>query len=181
MPSDRRGKDPNSLKNLRPIKPGETLNPTGINAKHPVTDEYRVLGPSPLPERIRNKLNLALGTDYLKPGATWNQANALRRYMEAVMSDGGAASSKELREAQEGKVMQRLEIAAGLAPAPAAPPSITLIGVFPPGFQALPNIGKVIDVKQPTPNAPGDEASATAGGEKSLNGASNVTTPGDNH
>jgi hypothetical protein len=179
MRGDRRGKNPNSLKNLRPMKRGETLNPTGINAKHPVTDEYRVLGPSPLPELIRNKLNLALGTEYLKPGATWNQANALRRYMEAVMSDGGAASSKELREAQEGKAPQRLEIAAGLAPAPAAPPSITLIGVFPPGFQALPNIGKVVDVKQPTPNTPGGEASATAGGENSLNGAGNVTTPGD--
>jgi hypothetical protein len=113
-PNDRRGKNPNSLKNLRPpIKPGEVLNPLGINAKTPMTDEYRVTAADSIPELIRRKLNDALGEEILKPGATWAKANALRRFIHAVMEEGGVRSSTEIREAIEGIAPHRIEIAAG--------------------------------------------------------------------
>jgi len=112
-PGDRRGKNPNSLKNLRPMKPGETLNPTGINAKTPMTDEYRRCAADPIPESIRKKVNAIIGEEVLRPGDTWARANALRRFMHAVMDESGVRSSAEIREAIEGVAPHRIEIAAG--------------------------------------------------------------------
>jgi hypothetical protein len=128
MLGDRRGKNPNSLKNLRPMKPGETLNPTGINAKTPMTDEYRKCAADPIPESIREKLNARIGEEVLEPGDTWARANALRRFIDAVMGEGGVRSSAEIREAIEGIAPHRIEIAAG-GPVSANWPSIVLIPV----------------------------------------------------
>ena len=105
-----RGKNPNSLKNLKPAKPGQILNPRGINRKRPITDRYFQWSEEPLPEILRTKMNASVGEELLKPGATWAEANALRRFMDALM-EGGQPSSKEIREAIEGKAPQRIEIA----------------------------------------------------------------------
>ena len=113
-PCDRRGKNPNSLKNLRPpIKPGEVRNPLGINAKTAITDEYRVCAAKAVPEAIRRKLNKAIGEEVLMPGDTWARANAMRRFIHAVMDEGGVRSSAEIREAIEGTAPHRIEISAG--------------------------------------------------------------------
>ena len=55
-PHDRRGKNPNSLKTLRPpIKAGEVRNPFGINAKTPITASKTyagLIGPLPFRRRV---------------------------------------------------------------------------------------------------------------------------------
>ena len=102
---------PNSLANLRPPwKPGEIPNPTGISRKRPITDHYYERAESPVPEKLREKINALLGEELLEPGATWAQANALRRFVSAVMEANGTADSKEIREAIEGKAPQRIEL-----------------------------------------------------------------------
>lgn len=112
-PNDRRGKNPNSLKNLLPpIKPGEVRNPLGINAKTPITDEYRICAAEAIPEAIRRKINKAIGAQVLKLGDSWARANAVSRFMHAVTEEG-VRSSAEIREAIEGVAPHRIEIAAG--------------------------------------------------------------------
>jgi hypothetical protein len=64
----------------------------------------------------------------MKPGDTWARANALRRFIDAVMEGGGVRSSTEIREAIEGISPHRIEIAAG-GPVSANWPSIVLIPV----------------------------------------------------
>jgi hypothetical protein len=104
-----RGKNPNSLKNLKPTKPGQVLNPQGINRKRPITDCYYQRSEEPLPENLRIRINASIGEEILKPGTTWAEASALRRFLDALM-EGGTAAAKEIREAIEGKAPQRLEI-----------------------------------------------------------------------
>jgi hypothetical protein len=101
--------NPKSLANLKPIKKGEVRNPQGINRKRPITDRYYERSESPLPESIRKRVNKSIGEEILQPGATWAEANALRRFLSAIDPDG-QPSSKEIREAIEGKAPQRLEI-----------------------------------------------------------------------
>jgi hypothetical protein len=99
-----------SLANLRaPWKPGESGNPLGINRKRPITDRYFERSESPLPEKLRRAINVGCGEEVLGPDATWAQATALRRFMDAL-TEGGQPSSKEIREAIEGKAPQRFEI-----------------------------------------------------------------------
>jgi hypothetical protein len=102
-----------SLANLRPpAKPGEVRNPLGINRGRTYSDRYEELALGPLPEKIRLKINEQLGEELLLQGATWAQANALRRHIGAVV-EGNTADAKELREAVEGKPMQRMELTIG--------------------------------------------------------------------
>ena len=101
--------NPKSLENLKPAKPGEVRNPQGINRKRPITDEYYARSQQPLPESLRRQINEKLGEEILPQGATWAQANALRRFLDTLM-EGGQPSSKEIREAIEGKAPERLEI-----------------------------------------------------------------------
>lgn len=92
-----------------PWQPGESGNPSGRPKKRPITDEYFQLSQSPIPESLRQKINRQLGEELLKEGATWAQANALRRFLDTIMQ-GGHPSSREIREAIEGKAPERLEI-----------------------------------------------------------------------
>lgn len=101
--------NPKSLANLKPAKPGEVRNPKGINRKRPITDRYFERSELPMPEILRQQFNQKLGVEVLAPGATWAEANALRRWMDTLL-EGGERSSKEIREAIEGKAPQRLEI-----------------------------------------------------------------------
>jgi hypothetical protein len=100
-----------NTKGLKPFKPGAewTGNASGRPKKRPITDEYFQLSQNPIPEKLRNDINSKLGEELLKPGATWAQANALRRFLDTLMQ-GGHPSSKEIREAIEGKAPERLEI-----------------------------------------------------------------------
>lgn len=90
--------------NLKPFKPGKewTGNASGRPKKRPITDEYFALANVEIPEVIRKALKLP-------KGLTFSQANALRRFMDALGKHGHQAS-KEIREAIEGKAPMRLEI-----------------------------------------------------------------------
>src|ERR1039458_6237424 len=94
--------------NLTPFEPGESGNPSGRPKKRPITDEYYERSQEPLPESLRVKINTALGEEALKKKATWSQANSLRRFLDAL-TEGGHPSSKEIREAIEGKAPMRLD------------------------------------------------------------------------
>jgi hypothetical protein len=61
-----RGKNPSSLNNLKPTKPGQVLNPQGINRKRPITDRYYQRSEEPLPEILRAKINASIGEELLK-------------------------------------------------------------------------------------------------------------------
>jgi len=143
-PNDRRGKNPNSLKNLRPpIKPGEVRNPLGIEAKTPITDEYCVRAAEPIPEGIRRKINKAIGAQVLKSWDTWARANAVSRFMHAVTEEG-VRSSGEIREAIEGTAPHRIEIAAGGPVSATKWPTLVFVPVksrfseqLSPGFKML--------------------------------------------
>ena len=100
---------PKQRANLIPAKKGEVRNPLGINRKRPITDEYFGTSQDALPEALRKKINESMGEEILPPGATWAKANALRRFLDALQQ-GGHPSSREIREAIEGKAPQRLEI-----------------------------------------------------------------------
>lgn len=105
--------NPNSLKNLKPIKKGEVRNRLGINRKRPLSDGYSQRALSPLPEKLRKKINNIIGEEILKVGATWAEGNALRRFVSAVIESDGTADSREIREAIEGKARQRFEVTGG--------------------------------------------------------------------
>jgi Family of unknown function (DUF5681) len=101
--------NPKSLENLRSWQPGQSGNPGGRPSKRPITDPYFQRAGHLFPEVIRLQFNEKMETEVLKLGATWADANALRRFLDALM-EGGATSSKEIREAIEGKAPQRMEI-----------------------------------------------------------------------
>ncbi len=96
--------NPKSLQNLKPVKPGQVLNPTGINRKRPWTDTYSSMSESPVPEKIRLKFNLEMGEEVLKKGACWREASALRRLLE-TLEGGGTPAAKEIVDRVEGKAM----------------------------------------------------------------------------
>jgi hypothetical protein len=91
-----------SLANLKPFPKGVSGNPGGRPRKRPITDEYFALANVEVPDKILKALKLP-------KGLTFSQANALRRFLDA-MSKNGNQSSKEIREAIEGKAPMRLEI-----------------------------------------------------------------------
>lgn len=97
-------------KNLRPPwKPGESGNPGGRPKKRPITDEYFQLADQPIPEKLRKKMQRKWEVE-LPEGITYSKMNALIRYL-STMEEGGHTSSKEIREAIEGKAPERIEIA----------------------------------------------------------------------
>jgi hypothetical protein len=106
----RPGENPNSLKNLKPAKPGEVRNPSGKNRNRPYTDAYEGLADAPLREFLRLQLNnQARGAtsskklpDLFPKGITWAEANALRQHLNAVIN-GDTRSATEVREAVEGR------------------------------------------------------------------------------
>lgn len=93
---------------LKPFKPGQSGNPGGRPKKRPITDEYFALTNKAIPEKLRKKLQKKWGIE-LEKGITFAQMNALRRSLDAL-EQGGHTSSKEIREAIEGKAPERLEI-----------------------------------------------------------------------
>src|ERR1700675_1210646 len=101
--------NPKSLANLKPWQPGQSGNPEGINRKRPITDRYYQRSEEKLPESLRKKFNEKVGEEILGLGASWGDANAAQRFLDAIETQG-AISSKEIREAIEGKAPQRLEI-----------------------------------------------------------------------
>lgn len=94
---------PQSLANLRPpIKPGEVLNPSGVNRKGPWTETYSEIGERLYPEVLRRKFNKEIGAEVLLPGATFREAIAVRRLLEATQI-GGTSAAKEIVDRIEGK------------------------------------------------------------------------------
>lgn len=99
---------PKNTSGLKPFPPGTSGNPGGRPKKRPITDEYFDLADKPIPEKLRAKLQKKYCVD-LPQGITFSQMNALARYLDAMEPDG-QTSSKEIREAMEGKAPMRLEI-----------------------------------------------------------------------
>ncbi len=89
-----------------PWKPGQSGNPTGLNAgrprKRPLTEAYDDRLRSLVPPEVRMAMKLP-------KDATWADAIALGIARKAIAGDVNAA--KEQREATEGKAPQRIEIA----------------------------------------------------------------------
>jgi hypothetical protein len=108
MDEDRRGKHPNSLANLKPVQPGQVLNPLGNNGRT-YSVEYHKLSQEPVPEAVRLMLNKKFGAELIREGDTWARANAMSQHFEAVCR-GVTGASQELREATEGKAVQRVEL-----------------------------------------------------------------------
>src|SRR5271167_3346568 len=105
----KRGKNPRSLRNLRPAKPGEVRNPLGVNKKRPITDEYWQVSQEAMPEVVVRRFNKECRCVLLKPGDTWARGVAVRVHFEAVM-EASIRAMREMRESIEGKAPQRLEI-----------------------------------------------------------------------
>src|SRR5713101_6474675 len=57
---NKRAMSQNSLKNLRPAKPGEVKNANGISKDRLYTDKYELTGESITPDHIRLILNVKL-------------------------------------------------------------------------------------------------------------------------
>ena len=95
--------------NLKPWKwkPGQSGNPSGRPKKKPITDAYERLAKKRLPKRFRDKLIAEGFSVPLK--ATFADAVAFAQYGKALT--GESANAREIREAQEGKAMQNVELA----------------------------------------------------------------------
>jgi len=87
--------------NLKPFPPGVSGNPAGRPRKRPISEAYDDLVRLELPEKIRLSANLP-------KGSTWADAIALSMARQALKGDVPAA--KEVREAIEGKSVQRVEL-----------------------------------------------------------------------
>jgi hypothetical protein len=126
---DGRGKNPNSLANLKPTIPGEVRNPEGKNgAFRPFTTAISKLSVAPLPEHLRVAMNSRFRSqlfpalkgvmpsvrrlqdipDFYFEGITWAEANALRQGLSAIV-EGNVSSAVELRESVEGCATTRVE------------------------------------------------------------------------
>jgi hypothetical protein len=127
-----RGQHPNSRANLKPVVPGQVLNPTGKSGGpfRLYTDSIRALASEPLPEMLRLALNHRMREqlatqlrglqvngkrieakhipDFYEPGITWAQANSLRLHIASIMN-GEIGASIELRESTEGRATMRVE------------------------------------------------------------------------
>ena len=133
----KRQMNPNSLKNLNPIKPGEVRNTTGVNGRSRLyTQEYQLTGESVTPEQVRVVLNIKLHLqlkqirdaarvaelpaamvkaiekqmkqEFIPQGMIWAQACAIRMHMNAVL-EGDVNAMTEVRESVEGRATQRIE------------------------------------------------------------------------
>lgn len=105
-----RGKNPKSLANLKPAKPGEVRNPQGINRKRPFSDLYLIDANAVVPEKWRRKLNKQFGAPLFEKGMTWAEVST--RALHAKASGGDVEAVRELADRLEGKPPKRLEITA---------------------------------------------------------------------
>ena len=110
-----RGQNPNSLRNLRPLQPGQTANPTGINRrKRPYTDRLLDQAEARLPEELRAKFNSSFEKQFGKPdmlpqGTTYADAEVLRLHLNTILK-GDVASAAFISDRIEGKPPNRLDL-----------------------------------------------------------------------
>lgn len=90
--------NPRSLANLKKWEPGQSGNPSGRPHKRPITDRYREILETLLPDEIRKALSLPTG-------ATHGDAIALAQARQAIK--GRTEAAREIREAIEGRTAQR--------------------------------------------------------------------------
>jgi hypothetical protein len=96
-------KTPEKSGNLRPpVKPGDVLNPVGINRKRPCVERYAQRSEDRIPDRLRLKFNREVGEEVLLKGSTWADVAVLRRFIEAL-TEGGTPAAKEIADSIEGK------------------------------------------------------------------------------
>ena len=98
--------NPKSLKNLKPVKKGEVLNPHGINRKRPYSDRMfqqseELLAATPTGQKVLEALDLP-------QEATWADAAVHKLMREAVK--GNIAAVREMADRIEGRAPTRLEI-----------------------------------------------------------------------
>ena len=95
----KRGKNPKSLANLKPIKPGEIRNPLGISRKRPYTERLEHLSELPLSgTQEGRKIMIDLK---LTEGATWADAAMFEITRRAARGD--LAAIREIIDRIEGK------------------------------------------------------------------------------
>jgi hypothetical protein len=87
-------------------KPGQSGNPSGRPKKRPITEAYEKLADEPLPQSWRERLEKAGFT--VPKNATFAYALALGQYGKAIAGD--STNAREIREAQEGRATQRIEL-----------------------------------------------------------------------
>lgn len=103
-----KGDNPNSRKNLKPVKKGQVLNPLGINRKRPFTDRIsqhseQLLSATKEGEQIRKALNLP-------EDATFADAAVKRLMREAIK--GNVKAFDQMANRIEGKPAQRIDLTA---------------------------------------------------------------------
>jgi hypothetical protein len=85
----------------RKWRPGESGNVSGRPKKRPISDSYLALAEQEMPEELCVSLRL-------KKGATYRDAIALGQIRSAIK--GKTEAAREIREAIEGKVTQRIAL-----------------------------------------------------------------------
>lgn len=109
-PGDRRGTNPNSLKNLIPLKPGETHNRAGINRKTPFSDAALKFSNMAIPAKMLRNLNVILGADAALPeGTTFAEAVNVRLLLNAIVR-GDVSAAREVADRLEGHPRQTVAL-----------------------------------------------------------------------
>ena len=109
-----RGRHPNSLRNLRPLQPGQTANPKGINRKRPYTDRLHEVAEKTLPEEMRLKINSAFEKQFgaknvMPAGTTYADAEVLRLHLNVIMK-GDTSAATFIADRIEGRPPNRLDL-----------------------------------------------------------------------
>lgn len=115
MKFNKRGANPNSLKNLEKNKfqPGQSGNPNGRPKRLPITDRYIETLEKKLPAKLKRKLADLLELDETEEtkamlnDLVYGEAIALGQVYKAISKTDAA---REVREAVEGKTIQRLRL-----------------------------------------------------------------------
>jgi hypothetical protein len=152
IPGIGKGRNPNSLKNLNPIKPGEIRNPLGITRPRPYSDADLETSQEPVPELVRLKMNHVLRKmlendsqgqkvvtvskkegDLIPPGMSWAAAISLRKHLRGLI-ECEIGILDHTRAGVEGTPTQRIEATGkdGEPLTPAVPPTFVYSFIDPP-------------------------------------------------
>jgi hypothetical protein len=117
-----KGKHPRSLRNLKPVKPGEIRNPTGAS-RRPFSNAYYAKSMEKVPKFLLDMMNMdfqkllarkgMLGKKQKPPllfdeGITWAAATSLRQLLTALV-EGDTRAVNEVADRIEGRPTMRIE------------------------------------------------------------------------
>jgi hypothetical protein len=105
-----RGSHPNSLRNLKPWRPGQVPNPEGVNRKRPFSDRYAEMSETRAPIEWIRKVNRQFGKPIVSEDATWATLLTARAFLQVYLR-GDVNMLREIADRVEGKAPQRLDLA----------------------------------------------------------------------